>query len=448
MAMRILVVDDEPVVCTVLASILEKKGYEVATEDSGKSALVFLEHHPVDLLLSDICMDGMNGVELMRQARRLYPNLAVIMVTGYASIDTAVEAMQLGAFDYIRKPFKHDELLRCVQRAIEYEQTAAENRRHGNEFVAEIHFSQLIGETPSMLELYREIQERARGTSPCFLVGESGSGKKSVARAIHQQGPQRNQNFIMQNGALHPADRLEGLLFASSESAIPADYEQARGGILCIEHLSLLAESLQQRLAEALNQDREKPPQQRVKLLALELVAPQKFCHPANLHPKLAACFPQPPLFLPPLRERRDDLSLLAAFFLQQIQQQTARECYLAPETAQLLHDYSWPGNVRELRNTIIRAAENCQGDAILPKDLPSPFQQYDSEEPILPSLLNESREKGRSLRKFLQEKEREYIEYVLRLADGNKQKAAKMLGISVATFYRKWEKHHDTAPS
>jgi len=459
---KILVVDDEVSIVEVLKGILRRQGYRVKTALSGEEAMACVRAEPFDLMISDIRMGGMDGLCLLEQARQEQTHLAVIMMTAYAAVETAVEAMRRGAFDYVCKPFKVDELLVTIERALSYENALAENESLKETIAspAEVHFGTLIGDHPLMQSVYRTIRKIAQIDSTVLVLGESGTGKELVARAIHECSRRSARPFVAINCAALPDALLESELFGHVKGAFTGAtrdkeglFEAADGGTLFLDEVGAIPIPMQQTLLRVLQEQEIRPVggtrtiPVNVRIVGatnenLEaLIGQGRFRE--DLYYRLSVI----PLDLPPLRDRRSDVPLLAGHFLARLGAAGGRRLALRPETLTALSAYHWPGNVRELENVLSRAAALCDGGTLTLDLLPAKLQS------LVPAPVATVAEAatpepattaaGVTLRAFLREKERAYLRQVLEQHGGNKEAAARALGISLATFYRKYEEDY-----
>jgi len=450
---RILVVDDESSIVEVLKSLLGRAGYEVNVAGDGEQALRLIEAEKFDLMVSDVRMQPMDGITLLRKARELQEHLAIIMITAYATVETAVEAMKNGAFDYVCKPFKIDELMLTVQRALSYEHALQENQTLKENINAGSHFQHIIGEHPTMKKVYAMIEKVARTDSTILIRGESGTGKELVARALHEFSRRKAKPFVGINCAALPATLLESELFGYVKGAFTGAnkvkmglFEAAEGGTLLLDEVGSIPVDMQLKLLRVL-EEREVRPVGSTKPVAVDVrivaatneplekkIAANEFRE--DLYYRLSVI----PIELPPLRDRVSDIPLLTRFFLTKLNERENRQVEIETGALQALAAHDWPGNVRELENTINRALALCENDRITIADLPSVVvdaaNRRNSENT---DMVGPAKFRGASLRAFLRSKEKDYITYVLDECGGDKEKAAKALGISLATFYRKY---------
>jgi len=453
---RILVVDDEVGIVEVLRAIFRREGYRVKTACDAAEALEALQQDTYQLMVSYIRMEPVDGIQLLGKARELQPHLAVIMMTAYAAVETAVEAMRKGAFDYICKPFKVDELLLTVQRALSYEQALAENATLKETLKTQFHFSNMVGDHECMRRLYSMVEKVARTESTIMIRGESGTGKELVARAIHASSPRVDRPFVAINCAAVPATLLESELFGHVKGAFTGAsrpkkgfFEAADGGTLFLDEVGSIPISMQLSLLRAL-QEHEVRPVGAARNIAVDvrivaatnedlegLIREGRFRE--DLYYRLSVI----PVELPALRDRLSDVPLLVAHFLARLGEREGRELSIAPDALVALTAYAWPGNVRELENVVSRAGALCDDDRVSLADLPDNVgsaarpASRPGPSPVLDEVA--TLPDGMSLKAFLKAKERAYIQHVLEGNGGDKERAAKSLGISLATFYRKY---------
>ena len=448
---KILVVDDELSIVEVLRALLKREGYSVKTASDGEEALEALRKDKFDLMISDIRMRPMDGITLLQNAREIQAHLAVIMMTAYAAVETAVEAMRSGAFDYICKPFKIDELLLTVQRALSYEHALAENEALKESLRTKYHFDNLVGDSETMLAVYEMIEKVARTESTVLILGESGTGKELVAKALHYASRRAAKPFVAVNCAALPETLLESELFGYVKGAFTGAnkfkkglFESAEGGTLLLDEIGAIPMSMQLTLLRVL-QEREIRPvggtdsiPVDVRIIAATNERLEQRISEGKFREDLYYRCSVIPIELPPLRDRLDDITLLANHFLKLFVDREGKDVAMDSKVFRAMRGYSWPGNVRELENVVYRASALCEENTITIADLPKQIQEAAS--------ATEDRKdgeyadfRGASLKAFLHAKERDYIGYVLEQCGGSKELAAKALGVSLATFYRKY---------
>ena len=381
----ILIVDDEKNYLLVLEDLLMEEGYQVVTSESGIGALEILKGHELDVVITDMKMPGMDGMTLLERIHVQYPDLPVIMMTAYGSVEKAVEAMRKGAFDYILKPFKNEELKLTIRKAIDHYQLVCQNRYLTRELQDRYQFSNIIGKSAAMQRIYRLIEKVAPSRATVLITGESGTGKELIARAIHFNSPRAERPFISVNCGALPETLLESELFGHEKGAFSGAVSQRKGrfelaheGTLFLDEISEMSSPLQVKLLRILQEmEFERVGGSQSLKVDVRVVAASN----RDLHIEVAEGRFRSDLFyrlnvvhvpLPPLRERKDDIPLLVNHFLRKYAV-GERLCNfrIEPEAMRLLLDYQWPGNVRELENVIERAIILSNGEEIMAKDLP-----------------------------------------------------------------------------
>ena len=447
---KILIVDDELSIVEVLKTLLTREGHLITTASNGKDALKYLREHVFDLLITDIRLPEIDGITLLREARELQSHLAVIVITAYAKVDNAVEAMKNGAFDYVTKPFKFDELILTVQRALSYEQALAENEVLKSSLNTHFHFNCMVGDAKAMLKVYHLIEKVARTDSTALILGESGTGKELVAKALHMASPRFEKPFVTINCTAMTESLLESELFGHKKGAFTGAatnkkglFEAAHGGTIFLDEIGSIPMNMQMKLLRVLQEKeiRKVGGIEDIKIDVRVLAATNE-----NLGEKIKQKLFREDLFyrlsvipinLPPLRERAEDISLLIAHFLNQFNSKNKREVEISVKVLNKLCIYNWPGNIRELENLIKRLATLCDNDRIELDDLPeiiSNTQNVDSrsgEDSDVNSL-------SPTLKDHMKNVQESYIQNVIDECDGDKDKAADKLNISIATLYRK----------
>ncbi len=456
---KILLVDDEPSILSVLSTLLKAEGFEVTPALGGEKAKECLEAENFDLMLSDIRMAPVNGMELLRQVHEERPAMPVIMLTAYGSVETAIEALKLGAYDYITKPFKVDELLITVRRALEYCKAVTENADLKAQLGARYQLQNLVAESAPMQNVCEMVRKVAPTNAAVLVQGDSGTGKELVAKAIHANSPRKEKRFLAVNCAALPEPLLESEMFGHVKGAFTGAsthkeglFEAAAGGTVFLDEISSMPLSIQSKFLRVL-QEKEmrrvggnKDIRIDVRIIAAtnsnleERIADGSFRE--DLFYRLSVI----PIVIPPLKERQEDILPLAYHFLRAETPQGQTPLNLDPEVAAIFEAYPWPGNVRELENAIKHAITFAHGEKIAREALPPKLAatQVDSH----PGAAAENDNKAKSLKAFLRSKEKEYLNKVLSLTNGDKEKAAESLKISLATLYRKLPKSEDEAES
>jgi DNA-binding NtrC family response regulator len=440
----ILVVDDEPEMRALLRDVLQERGHQVTLAENGREALKRLGEGDYGVVLSDLRMRGMEGIELLTEIKRGYPDTNVILMTAFGSVETAVEAMKEGAYDFLVKPVKTEELIRVTERAVREAALRREVNRLRREVHKEYSFHQILGKSKAMQEVFDLIRRVADSPTNVLITGESGTGKELVAKAIHYNSDRREGPFVPVNCAAIPETLLESELFGHMKGAFTdakADkrglFEEAQKGTLLLDEISELPLMLQAKLLRVI-QEREVrrvgstrvvPVDVRIiaatNLMLAEEVKAKRFRE--DLFYRLNVI----EIRLPPLRERKEDVPLLVEAFLRKCAEARHKEVHGMTESAlAMLIDYPWPGNVRELENVIERAVTLARGEKIVPEDLPPAIRGARGERRV----IDEAAERTLPLQAI----EREYILRILEKTGGNKYQAAQILGIDRKTLYRK----------
>ena len=446
-AQNLLVVDDDVAMRELLASLFRGQGYPVREAATADEALEQARDREFDAVLSDIKMPGKSGIEMVGELRRIRPDTPVVLMTAFGSIDSAVEAMRAGAFDYITKPFEPEAVLLTVERALERRALEEENRRLRRAVDRTASLGDLIGESHAMREIFALIKKVARGRSSVLITGESGTGKEVVARTLHYHGARADKPFVPINCTAIPEGLLESELFGHVRGAFTGAhaskrglFETANGGTLFLDEIGDMGPGLQSKLLRVL-QDREIRPvggtqsvQVDVRIVAathrdLETeIAAGRFRE--DLYYRLNVI----PLHITPLRERAEDIPALVDFFL--VKHCDERRRVVSPEAMRLLCARPWRGNARELENVIERALALCNEEEIRPEDLPFAAEGECAEDPA-DGLLRSAAEQRLTLREL----DERYVDQILTLTDGNKVQAARILGIDRKTLYRRAER-------
>ena len=449
---KIVIIDDEPAMVEVIVTLCREKGHQVFPFNAAPKAVEQMDSIQPHVVIADIRMETMTGFDVLRHVREHLRQTAVILITAYASVETAVEAMKMGAYDYVTKPFKIDELQMTVQRALDYQAALRENVYLRKELKNKYKFENIIGTSQKMQLVYSLINKVADTDSTVLIQGESGTGKELVARGLHFNSNRQHHPFVAINCSALPENLLESELFGHKKGAFTgavADkrglFEEANLGTIFLDEVNSMAPQLQTKLLRVLQErevrrvgdNKSSPVNVRVVGATNEALLPKlkDGTFREDLYYRLAVI----PIEIPPLRERLEDVPLLVNHFLQkQASSATGETKKIDPKAVDILCHYDYPGNVRELENAIERACALCENDMILPSDLPPN---------IVATALGEKADQvrasmpvGEPLDDFIQQQERGYIEATLAHCGGSREKAATMLGISMATLYRKVE--------
>jgi two-component system response regulator PilR (NtrC family) len=448
---RILVVDDERSMRELLAIVLRREGYDVLLAENGKSAIAMLEKEPVDILISDIKMPDLSGVDVLRAAKRVDQDILGIMITAFASTETAVEAMRLGACDYLSKPFDVDLLRMKVREKIESRQLRQENVLLKRTLGLTHQFANIVGRSEVMLGVFKMIETVARTNSTILLTGESGTGKGLVAQAIHFHSLRRDRPVVAVNCGALPEALLESELFGHMRGAFTgADsnkkglIEVAERGTVFLDEIGEMSAVMQVKLLRVLQERKFRrvggleEMQADIRVIAAtnqdlgKLVADGRFREDLFYRINVIG------IHLPPLRERREDIPLVAEHFLSKYSEQMGKSVNaISHDALDLMLKHDWPGNIRELENTIERAVALESTPTVLPDSLP-PAVRGDS---VRPSLTTSQPveaalpSSGFDLEAHVQEIERGYLAEALKRAGGVQVKAAELLGMSFRSF-------------
>lgn len=440
--MKILVVDDEaPVREMIQKGLLQMGGYNVEVAQNGLEALEKVEKDIFDLVVTDLKMPEMDGLELLKTIKGTRPEIMVILLTAFGSIETAVEAMKFGANDYITKPVDLNELLTHVSKAQKENLLIKENRLLRSEVRKKFEFNNIIGKSKKMQEIFSLIEKVALGNSTVMIYGGSGTGKELVAKAIHYNSPRSDRPFIPFNCGAIPETLVESELFGHTKGAFTGAvqmkkglFEEANGGTLFLDEISTILPSVQVKLLRVL-QEKEvmkvgstERTRIDVRMIAATNENLEENMKKGKFREDLFYRLHVFPIFLPDLKERKEDIPLLAYHFLEAYSKEAKKEIKgISKEAIKLLLDYQWPGNVRELENTIERAVIMTDQDHLIPSDFPRDLMEG----------ISEMIKRGVKDRKSLDDIKSEYMKEVLKEVGGNKRIAAEILRVNPRTLYR-----------
>jgi len=390
--MKILLADDDAALRKVVQFKLKQRGYEVTATADGEEALSALRESRYELLLSDMRMPKLNGLDLLKQAKKVQPDIEVILMTAFAAVSQAVEAVKLGAFDYLTKPFDDDHLFVTIEKAVKFKRLENENKLLKEQLTGVGSAKQMVGVSPSFKQMVSLIEKVAPTDATILITGESGTGKELVARALHRQSSRREREFIAVNCAAIPKELLESELFGHVRGAFTGavkdkkgKFEQADGGTLFLDEISDLSTELQAKLLRAVQERVVEPvgSEQRmevdVRLIAATNVNLRERVTAGQFREDLFYRLNVIPLIVPPLRERREDIPLLVKTFLERFV--PGRSVSVQGNLMKMLKQHSWPGNIRELENLMERMAILRRSDELALDDLPADFGLTESNE-------------------------------------------------------------------
>ena len=450
---RVLVVDDEKSMRDLLAISLEKQHFEVTVADGGEAAIDTLRREPFDVVITDLRMPTTDGLQVLRAAKEASPELVVIVITAVGSTETAVEAMKLGAYDYITKPFKLDEINLIIRRALERKRLRDENLYLRKQLETQHRFDNIVGKSARMGEVFETIRKIADSPSTAMITGESGTGKELVARAIHFNGNRTGKPFISVNCGAIPEALMESELFGHVKGAFTGAiankiglFSAADGGTLFLDEITEIPALLQVKLLRAI-QEREirrvgdtRDLKVDVRLIAASNRDLEQAVAEGVLREDLFYRLNVIPIQLPPLRERREDIPLLVAHFLQKFGKQLGKEVRgITPEGLAVLERHHWPGNIRELENVLERAIVLGAGDTLGVESLPESVRR---ERPVK-GMDVDLPEEGMDLEAALDALERRYLQRALERSRGVQTKAAELLRMTFRQFRYKLQKHN-----
>ena len=448
----VLIVDDEKNYLRVLSAVLEDEDYEVITASNGSEALEMHKRSDLDLILTDMKMPGMNGIELLENVKTIDPDLPVIMMTAHGTVDKAVDAMQKGAYSYIQKPFDNDRLIIYVKKAVAMFQVVKDNRRLRDAVESQYRFGNIIAKSKNMRDVFETIRKVAPANATVLVEGGSGTGKELVAKSIHFNSSRRDQPFIAVNCSALAESLLESELFGHEKGAFTGAaamkkgrFELADGGTLFLDEIGELSANLQVKLLRVIQEKTiERVGGIRTIAVDIRIIAATN----KNLKEEMINGRFREDLFyrlnvvhmvLPPLRERREDIRLLVDHFIRKYEPERKSALPVKgvdQEVDRLIFEYSWPGNVRELENLIERVMILCPNDVIRVVDLPQGFKDN-----VHDALHLEGIPKEAKLYETLAMIERAMIERALKMADNVQAHAAAMLGIGKSGLNQKIKK-------
>jgi len=434
---KILVVDDEAAIRESLCDWLSDVGYEVLTAENGPQALEIIEREKLGIVITDLVMPGMDGIELMKTAKNILPNIEVIIITAYGSIPTAISAMREGAYDYIEKPFCPERAELLIEKLVERQKLVEENLSLHQKLEEHYRFENIITKSPKMQQVIEVIKIVAKSNATVLIIGDSGTGKELVARAIHSQSHRRSRPFVAISCTALAESLLESELFGHEKGAFTGAYAQKKGkfeaanrGSLFLDEIGEMSANIQVHLLRVLEEKEfarvggNELIKVDVRIISATNKDMKKAIASGEFREDLYYRLNVVSIELPPLRERREDIPLLAQHFLKKFTIENQKEITgFSPEATDFLLKYEWPGNVRELENTIERAVILAQNPSIKMADM---------------SQENMPLARSAPVRGNLKEIEKNYILETLTQSQGNYRKTARLLGISRMTLYNK----------
>jgi two-component system, NtrC family, response regulator HydG len=440
----VLVVDDDQANLSSLAVTFEREGWRAVTASNGKEALDLLRQSPVDVVLTDLAMPGIDGLDLLKNLKKLRPETEVILMTAYGTVEKAVEAMKEGADDFVTKPFKRAQIVKAVKKCLEKQALLLEVKdlKHKIQTLTQ---RTIVGQSEGVRKTLETIKQAASSQATILIQAENGTGKELLARAVHDYSQRRDKPFIPVNCGAIPETLFEAELFGHEKGSFTGaayaregKFTQANHGTLFLDEISETPIQLQVKLLRAIA-EREiepiggKPHKVDVRVVAATNRDLKKLVEEGKFRQDLYFRLNVINVSIPPLRDRRDDIPLLADHFLQKYKDQNGRANItgISREAIEVLTSYDWPGNVRELENAVQRAVVLCTGNVITARDLPEQIGVTESIGRTLSISVGTS----------LEEIERRVIQETLRLTKGDKRLAAQLLGIATRTIYRKLDR-------
>jgi two-component system response regulator PilR (NtrC family) len=440
------VIDDEPIIRDVLSALLVSEGYEVELSASGEEALRKVDGRNFDLTLLDLLMPGLDGLSVLRELRRRQPRAVVIIITAFASVESAIEAMKIGAYDYVQKPFKHDDLLLTIGRALERVHLEEENVRLKDELRGKFRFSSIIGRSKVMESVFELIRAAAPTRSTILIQGESGTGKELVARAIHANSNRADFPFVIVNSGSLPADLLESHLFGHVKGAFTGAVSEKQGlfeaadtGTIFFDEISSISLETQAKLLRVM-QDREfmrlggtKTLRVDVRIIAATNTDLEELIDQRSFRKDLYYRLNVIKIELPPLRDRKDDIPLLVRHFVDRYARENGKDVEgISEDVLDLLEKHEWPGNVRELENLVERAVVFAREKIITRANLPDLFRTPSDRGP---AVLLETAAGEFDLKEQTFAFQKRLIETSLKKAKGVQKTAAGLLGVKPTTL-------------
>jgi DNA-binding NtrC family response regulator len=447
MPASILVIDDEDSMCNFMEIMLAKEGYQVKSTTRGSEGVLLLKDQNYDLVIADLNMPELTGIDVLKEVKAFKKEQEFIVMTAYASVDTAIEAMKQGASDYITKPFKVDEIKLVIEKTINRKKLQQENTELKRQLQGDHSFDKFIGSSEVVIKLKKLAKRVATSDSTVLIRGESGTGKDLIAKAIHHHSQRCSGPFITINCAALPETLLESELFGHKKGSFTGAYKDkeglfkvAGGGTFFLDEVGNMSLSLQVKLLRVLEEKRitpvgdTRPTDVDVRLIAATNADLEEEVKAGRFRPDLFYRLNVIPIYIPPLRERVEDIPLLVDCFMAKFASRTKSQVKrVSSQAMKLLTSYRWPGNVRELENTIERAILMNRTDTLDVTDFSEKLSQVE------PVALVKDADPATPTLEFI---EKAYIQYVMTQTRGKKAEAAKILGIDSSTLYRKLERY------
>jgi two-component system response regulator PilR (NtrC family) len=450
---NILIVDDEQSYRQLLSLVFEADGHAVTTATNGREAVEMVRDDPPDIVISDVKMPDMDGIEMLRAVRETSPDLGVVLMTAFASVETAREAFKLGADDFVTKPFDVEELKLIVKKTLEKQALIDENRAFKRAQRERGSVKNIIGSSAKMQAIYQMIETVAEVQSTVLITGESGTGKELVARAIHDLSPRAERPFISINCGAFTETLLESELFGYIKGSFTGAntnrkglFEAANSGTIFLDEIGEMSPSMQVKLLRVLQERKIRPvgAHEEISIDARVLAATNRDLKQMSLDGQfredLFYRISVIPITLPPLRERKEDIPDLVHHFMKKFCDQASRSVAISPKAMQLLENYMWGGNVRELEHTIERAVALERGEEIQPERFPENITNYNPDRISSEFSLPED---GINLSAHLENLEKTYVVEALRKTAGNQTKAADLLQMQVRSLRHLLDKHN-----
>ncbi len=450
---RILIIDDDEIVRKSCEKVLSPEGYITVTAGSGREGLKLLSKKPFDLVLTDLRMPDMDGIEVLKRVKEGWPDIEVIIITGYGTVKSAIEAIRYGAYDYVEKPFSPEELLNVVRRSLERRNLILENTRLRQEVQALYRVENIVGTSKAIQRVFNLIATVAPTEGTVLITGESGTGKELVARAIHYNSPRREGPFVVVDCGTIPDNLMEAELFGYIKGAFTGATETQKGlievarkGTLFFDEIGNLNLSLQAKLLRLIQEKEFRPVGGRELVRAdIRIIAATNkdlllLVKEGNFREDLFYRLNVFPIHIPPLRERKEDISALTDHFLRKYSRESGKSIsYISAEAMKELFLYDWPGNIRELENVIHRAVLLCRGDTLRPEDIIISR----TEDIKIPKNLRELKEIKKKLKaRSIESIERSFVLDALSRNDWNISRAAQEVGMQRTNFHSLMRKY------